>query len=50
MTESAILAVNEGSSSVKASLFFGTVRHDFLYAKIGQGNFRVMKQPIQAIS
>ena len=39
MTELAILAVNGGSSSVKASLFFGTTRQDFRYSKIGQGEF-----------
>ena len=39
MTELAILAVNAGSSSVKASLFFGATRQDFRYSKIGQGEF-----------
>lgn len=39
MNDQAILAVNGGSSSVKASLFVGNARQDFHYAHIGQGEF-----------
>ncbi len=39
MKDQAILAVNGGSSSVKAALFQGSVRQDFYYAHIGRGEF-----------
>ena len=39
MKDQTILAVNGGSSSVKAALFQGNQRHDFHYAQIGQGEF-----------
>lgn len=39
MNDQTILAVNGGSSSVKAALFQGNKRQDFHYAHIGQGEF-----------
>ena len=39
MNDLTLLAVNGGSSSVKASLFQGNLRLDFHYAHIGQGEF-----------
>ena len=39
MNDQAILAVNGGSSSVKAALFYANKRQDFHYAHIGQGEF-----------
>ena len=39
MNDLTLLAVNSGSSSVKASLFQGNVHQDFHYAHIGQGEF-----------
>lgn len=39
MNEQVILAVNGGSSSVKAALFHGNMRQDFHYAHIGQAEF-----------
>jgi len=39
MNDRTILAVNGGSSSVKAALFQGNQRQDFHYAHIGQGEF-----------
>ncbi len=39
MNDRMILAVNGGSSSVKAALFHGTKRQNFHYAHIGQGEF-----------
>lgn len=39
MNDQAILAVNGGSSSVKASLFVGETRQDFHYAHIGGDEF-----------
>ena len=39
MKDQAILAVNGGSSSVKAALFHDNVRQDFHYAHIGRGEF-----------
>ena len=39
MNKLTILAVNGGSSSVKAALFQGDLRQDFHYASIGRGEF-----------
>ena len=39
MKGKAILAVNAGSSSVKAALFQDDLRQDFHYASIGRGEF-----------
>ena len=39
MNEQVILAVNGGSSSVKAALFQGNMRRNFHYAHIGQAEF-----------
>ena len=39
MKDQTLLAVNGGSSSVKAALFYDNKRQDFHYAHIGQGEF-----------